>query len=183
MVEIRKLKNNITLILEESSQYSTVAFGVWIKVGSKYENISNNGISHLVEHMLFKGTKKRTAAQISKDTAYLGGNINAYTSKENTSYYGRTLPEYLPLLIDLLGDMICNSVIDENELEMEKGVICEEIDMYKDSPDDYVHEKLQKSIWKDHPLGYYISGEKETVKSFTKKDVDGNPVRTNFPMV
>lgn len=172
MVEIRKLKNNITLILEESSQYSTVAFGVWIKVGSKYENISNNGISHLVEHMLFKGTKKRTAAQISKDTAYLGGNINAYTSKENTSYYGRTLPDYLPLLIDLLGDMICNSIIDENELEMEKGVICEEIDMYKDSPDDYVHEKLQKSVWKDHPLGYYISGDKETVKGFTKKDVE-----------
>lgn len=171
MVEIRHMKNGITVIFEASNIYSTVAFGVWIKVGSKYENLQNNGISHLVEHMLFKGTEKRTPNDISKETAFLGGNINAYTSKENTSVYGRTLPEYLPQCIDLIGDMICNSVINEEELEREKGVVCEEIDMYKDSPDDYIHEKLQKIIWKDHPLGYYISGEKEVVRSFKRQDI------------
>ncbi len=171
MVELHKLSNGITVLFETSSYYNSVAFGVWVNIGSKYENKENNGIAHLIEHMLFKGTKTRSANDISKETAFLGGNLNAYTSKEVTSFYARTLPEYLENCIDLVGDMLCNSVINEEELEREKGVICEEIDMYKDSPDDYVHEKIQKEIWKDHPLGFFISGKKKTVKSFTREQV------------
>lgn len=168
MVEIHTLKNGITVLLETVNHFSSVGVGIWIKVGSKYETKENNGISHLIEHMLFKGTKTRSVNDISKETAYMGGNLNAYTSKEATSLYARVLPEHLFMAIDLISDMICNSVIDEEELEREKSVVCEEIDMYKDSPDDYVHEKLQKQIWKDHPLGYYISGEKKIVKSFKR---------------
>lgn len=169
MVEIHTLKNGITVLLETVSHFSSVGVGVWIKVGSKYETKENNGISHLIEHMLFKGTSTRSVNDISKETAFMGGNLNAYTSKELTSLYTRVLPEHLFMAIDLISDMICNSIIDEEELEREKGVVCEEIDMYKDSPDDYVHEKLQKQIWKDHPLGYYISGEKKLVKSFNRE--------------
>lgn len=171
MVEIHKLENGITIIFENSKHYNSVGFGVWIKVGSRYESKENNGISHFIEHMLFKGTKIRSVVDISKETAYLGGNLNAYTSKENTSFYVRTLPKYLYKAIDLISDMICNSVIDEEEMSREKGVVCEEIDMYKDSPDDYVHEALQKKIWKKHPLGYYISGAKKDVKGFTREQI------------
>lgn len=169
MVEIHELKNGIKVIFEAGNHYNSVGFGVWVKVGSRYENKDNSGISHLIEHMLFKGTQKRSANDISKETAFLGGNLNAYTSKEDTSFYVRTLPEYLNQAIDLISDMICNSVIDEEELEREKCVVCEEIDMYKDSPDDYVHEFLQKNVWKNHPLGYYISGKKKLVKSFNRE--------------
>lgn len=171
MVEIHKLDNGITVIFENSRHYNSVGFGVFVKVGSRYENIENNGMSHFIEHMLFKGTKKRNALDISRETAFLGGNLNAYTSKENTSFYVRTLPEYLSKAIDLISDMLCNSVIDIEEMEREKGVVCEEIDMYKDSPDDYVHEKLQKEVWAGNPLGYYISGEKKEVKGFTREQI------------
>lgn len=169
MVEIHELKNGIKVIFEAGSHYNSAAFGVWIKVGSRYESKENNGISHVIEHMLFKGTKTRTANDISRETAFLGGSLNAYTSKEDTSFYARTLPEYLNQAIDLISDMICNSIIDEEELEREKSVICEEIDMYKDSPEDYVHECIQKKVWDNQPLGYYISGKKKTVRGFTRE--------------
>ncbi len=171
MIEIAKLKNGITVITEPSGHYNSAAFGVWVRTGSKNETKENNGISHFIEHMLFKGTSKRNTNDISRETSFLGGNVNAYTSKENTSYYARTLPEYLTRAIDLIGDMISGSLIDEEEMEREKSVVCEEIDMYKDSPDDYVHEMLQKHIWNSHPLGYYISGKKKTVKGFTRQEI------------
>ena len=171
MVEVIKLKNGITVITEPCSHYNSASFGVWVKVGSKNETKENNGISHFIEHMLFKGTDRRSANDINRETAFLGGNVNAYTSKENTSFYARTLPEYLLQAIDLIGDMICNSVLPEEEMVREKNVVCEEIDMYKDSPEDYVHEALQKHIWKNHPLGYYISGRKKTVKNFSREEI------------
>lgn len=169
MVEIHKLKNGITVLMEPVKHYNTAAFGVWVKVGSCYENKENNGISHLIEHMLFKGTESRTANDISSETSFLGGSLNACTGKEETSFYVRTLPEYLNRAIDLISDMICASTIPEDELEREKGVVCEEIDMYKDSPEDYVHECLQKNVWHRHPLGYYISGRKKTVRGFDRE--------------
>ena len=168
MVEVHKLKNGIDVLLDASSHYSSVAFGVWVKTGSRMENEENNGIAHLIEHMLFKGTKSRNADDISDETAFLGGNLNAYTSKENTSFYVRTLPEYIDRAIDLIGDMLINSEISEKELKKEKQVVCEEIDMYKDSSEDFVHENLQKNVWKNHPLGYYISGKKKIVRSLDR---------------
>jgi len=171
MIHIKKLSNNITVVLEPMPYLRSAAFGVWVKAGSVNETIKNNGIAHVIEHMLFKGTTNRDAKKIADDMAKIGGNMNAYTSKEGTSYYATTLSEHLPIAIDILSDMLKNSLIDADALEKEKCVILEEIDMYDDSPEDLVHEMLQKEIWKDHSLGYIISGEKEVVKSFTRDDI------------
>lgn len=171
MIEIKQLSNGITVVLEPMQHLRTVAFGVWVDVGSCNETKENNGISHVIEHMLFKGTKKRSARKIADDMAKIGGNVNAYTSKECTSYYTTTLSEHLPAAIDIIQDMITNSLIDEEALEKEKRVIIEEIDMYDDSPEDLVHEMLQQEIWKDNPLGYIISGTKEIVTALTREEI------------
>ncbi len=171
IIDIYTLDSGLRVVFEQNRHLNAVTAGVWIKVGSRDENDVNNGIAHMIEHMLFKGTKKMTAEQLAVRTAILGGGLNAYTSKENTEVYCRTLPSCLEEAISILGDMVCHSLIDEEELEKEKGVVCEEIDMYKDSPEDSVHEVLQKKIWKKHPLGYLISGKKKNVRAFTSSDL------------
>lgn len=165
MTEITELSNGIKVVLDHMDNLRSVSFGIWVRAGSVNETPESNGAFHAIEHMLFKGTKSRTARQLADDMTRLGGNLNAYTSKECTSYYVTTLDEKITEAIRLMGDMLENSLFDKWELE--KEIILDEIDMYDDSPDDLVHEMLQKTIWKDHPLGYLISGEKETVKSFT----------------
>jgi len=172
MIEIKKLSNGMTVVLEPMDYLKTVAFGVWVKVGSRNETKENNGIAHVIEHMLFKGTKKRTSRQIADDMALIGGNVNAYTTKECTSFYTTTLAGHLPAAIEIISDMLNHSVFDAEALAKEKGVIIEEIDMYDDSPEDLVHEMLQQEIWKDHPLGYIISGTKENVMSMTKEQIE-----------
>ncbi len=171
MVRIRQLSNGIRVVLERMPYFKTAAFGVFVRVGSVNETRENNGISHVIEHMLFQGTKKRTARQLAADTAAVGDHVNAFTSKEYTAYYGVTLSEYLPRLIELIGDMLNDSLIEEDALKKEKGVIQEEIDMYDDSPEDLVHELLQKQVWKNHPLGFLISGEKDVVQSVTRDEI------------
>ncbi|BBF42067.1 peptidase, M16 family [Lachnospiraceae bacterium KM106-2] len=171
MVHVNKLSNGMTVVFEKMEHLRSVSLGVWVKVGSANETNENNGIAHMIEHMLFKGTKNRSAKELADDMAMLGGNMNAYTSKECTSYYVTTLDNHLPIAIDILGDMISNSLFDLDDIEREKEVILEEIDMYDDSPDDLVHEMLQKEVWKDHPLGYIISGTKEIVKGYTREDL------------
>lgn len=171
MINQKKLSNGITVVLETMPYLRSAAFGVWIKVGSSNENKANNGISHIIEHMLFKGTAKRTAKQIADDMARIGGDSNAYTSKECTSFYATTLDEHLPIAIEIIGDMLNNSLLDEKSLKKEKGVIIEEIDMYDDSPDDLVHEMLQMKVWDQHPLGFQISGTKESVKAVTRQEI------------
>lgn len=171
MINRKMLSNGITVVIETMPYLRSAAFGIWVKVGSGDENEKNNGISHIIEHMLFKGTKNRTAKKIADDMARIGGDINAYTSKECTSFYAVTLDEHLPVAIEILGDMLHNSLIDEKSLNKEKGVIIEEIDMYDDSPEDLVHEMLQMKIWDKHPLGYQISGTKENVKAVTRDDI------------
>lgn len=171
MINRKRLSNGITVVLETMPYLRSAALGVWVKVGSSNENENNNGISHIIEHMLFKGTKKRTAKQIADDMARIGGDINAYTSKECTSFYAVTLDEHLPAAIEILGDMLNNSLIDEKALKKEKGVIIEEIDMYDDSPEDLAHEMLQMKVWDKHPLGYQISGKKEIVRAITREEI------------
>lgn len=171
MVNRKKLSNGITVVLEKMPYLRSAAFGLWVKVGSSNENDDNNGISHIIEHMLFKGTKTRTAKKIADDMARIGGDINAYTSKECTSFYAVTLDEHLPIAIEIIGDMLNNSMLDEKALEKEKGVIIEEIDMYDDSPEDLVHEMLQMKAWENHSLGYQISGSKKTVRSVTRQQI------------
>ncbi len=168
MTNIYKLSNSITVVMERMPYLKSAAFGVWIRAGSAYEDGSNNGIAHMIEHMMFKGTERRTARQIADDMARIGGNINAFTSKECTSYYATTLSEHLPIAIDILSDMLTNSLFEEKALKKEKGVIIEEIDMYDDSPEDLVHELLQQRVWKDHPLGFMISGTKKVVRKVSR---------------
>lgn len=171
MTEIKKLSNGITVVMETMPYLKSAAFGVWVRVGSANEDNSNNGIAHMIEHMMFKGTTTRSAKQIADETAKIGGNINAFTSKECTSYYATALSEHLPTAIDIISDMMNHSLIDEKALKKEKGVIIEEIDMYEDSPEDLVHEMLQQRIWKDHPLGYLISGTKRVVRSVSREQI------------
>lgn len=142
MISVSTLTNGITVVMESMPYLKSASFGVWVRVGSANEDESNNGIAHMIEHMMFKGTNKRSAKQIADEMARIGGNINAFTSKECTSYYATTLSEHLPMAIRIIGDMINNSLIDEKALKKEKGVIIEEIDMYEDSPEDLVHEML-----------------------------------------
>ncbi len=170
-IDLYELNNGMKVVFEQNKHLNAVTVGVWIKVGSRDEDEYNNGIAHIIEHMLFKGTKSMSAEELAIRTAIIGGSLNAYTSKENTEFYCRTLPSCLKEAISILGDMICHSLIDEEELEKEKGVVCEEIDMYKDSPEDSVHEILQKKIWKNHPLGYLISGKKKNVRMFRASDL------------
>lgn len=171
MINQYSLKNGMKVVCEQMEHVHSVSFGVWVFAGSKDEKESDNGIAHMVEHMVFKGTKTKTAKDIADETAAIGGNINAYTSKEFTSYYARVLKEHLKRAIALIGDMLINSTMSQEELEKEKGIVLEEIDMYNDSPEDLSHEVLQKKVWENHPLGYLISGERETVLSLTEDDL------------
>ncbi len=171
MVVIKRLSNGIPVIFEKISYLRSVSFGVYIKAGSAFETKENNGISHLLEHMCFKSTKNRTAKQIADEMAHIGGNLNAFTEKESTSFYVTALEEQLPTAIELIGDMLNNALFLPDELEKEKGVVLEEIDMYDDSPEDLVHEMLQKEAWKEESLGFIISGEKDVVSNITREEL------------
>lgn len=169
MTQQRKLNNGIRIVMEEMPAYRSVSIGVWVRTGSMYENRTNNGMAHVIEHMMFKGTSRRTAADIANEMTAIGGNMDAFTCKDCTCYYAKTLDIYVEQALDILGDMLCNSLFDEKELKKELGVILEEIDMYEDSPEDLVHEHLQMAVWENHPLGYLISGEKDVVSGFNRK--------------
>ena len=171
MVKTFELENGIHVVLEPMSHLRTVSFGVWVKVGSVNETKENNGISHVIEHCLFKGTKTRSAKQLADEISAIGDQLNAFTGKECTAFYGVTLTEYLPKMMELVGDMLQNSTFEEEPLQKELGVILEEIDMYDDSPEDLVHELLQKNVWENHALGYIISGEKEVVSGMTREQI------------
>ena len=171
MIKTFELENGIRVVLEPMSHLRTVSFGVWVKVGSVNETQENNGISHVIEHCLFKGTKTRSAKQLADEISAIGDQLNAFTGKECTAFYGVTLTEYLPKMMELVGDMLKNSTFEEEPLQKELGVILEEIDMYDDSPEDLVHELLQKNVWKNHALGYIISGEKKIVSAMTREQI------------
>lgn len=171
MIAEHTLSNGIRLVIEQQPHFCSVSLGIWVKVGSAYERKENQGISHLIEHMLFKGTNTRSSKDISGLIARIGDDVNAYTSNEYTCYYGSTLPEFLPELAGLFSDMLTNSVFAEEELVKEKSVVMDEIDMYNDSPEDLVHEKLQEAVWQGHPLSYLISGDKTSVENISRTDL------------
>lgn len=171
MIKTFELDNGIRVVTEQMSHLRTVSFGIYVGVGSANETKENNGIAHVIEHSLFKGTKTRNAKQLADEISAIGDQLNAYTGKESTAFYGVTLKEYLPKLMELMGDMLLNSTFEEEPLKKELSVILEEIDMYDDSPEDLVHELLQKNVWKNHPLGFIISGEKAVVSKMTKEQI------------
>lgn len=160
------------IVLENIPTVRSVAIGVWIGTGSRFENTKNNGISHFLEHMFFKGTKTRTAREIAESFDSIGGQVNAFTSKEYTCYYAKVLDTHSPYALEVLADMFFNSTFDEGELLKEKNVVLEEIKMYEDTPDDIVHDMLSRASFQNHELGFPILGTEETLNTFT-----GNTLR------
>lgn len=164
-------KNGLRAVLVPIDGMYSVATGMMIDAGCVYENAENNGISHFIEHTLFKGTKRRNSFEISDTIDSIGGQINAFTSKEYTCYYTKTTPEYLETSLDLLSDMLLNSVFDKVELDKEKGVVLEEISMTEDTPDDVCLEQLSSAYFNDHPLGQTILGPKNNIERFERSDI------------
>lgn len=171
MIELHRLSNGIQVVLEPMEGVRSASIGIYVKAGSAYETRENNGIAHVIEHMMFKGTKMRSAKEIATVSSRMGGDLNAYTAKEETCYYATVLDEHLEEAVKLLGDMLLDSRFDEIELQRELEVILEEIDMYQDSPEDLAIEYLQKISMPDCSLGYFISGEKKVVSSFQRNDL------------
>lgn len=166
-----KLDNGIRIVAEEIKYVNSVSLGIWVKVGSRYENVNNNGVSHFIEHMLFKGTKNRTAKEIASSIDKIGGQLNAFTAKECTCYYAKVLDTHFDIALDILTDMFFNSSFSEIEIEKEKGVVLEEIGMYEDSPEDLVHDIFTQSVWSGNPLGMPILGTEESLKSIQRNDI------------
>lgn len=169
MINTKTYPNGLTLVYDQMPFVNTICFGVWVKNGSRNETLSTNGISHFIEHMLFKGTSKRSAKDIASEMDAIGGQMNAFTSKEYTCYYARTLSTHIEKSIDIISDMFLNSLFDEADIKKECNVIMEEIDMYLDSPDDLVVDKLASNIFKNQIIGHPIQGTKESVKNFDNK--------------
>lgn len=167
MIKKYTCQNGVRVVLENIPTVRSVAIGVWIGTGSRNENPENNGISHFLEHMFFKGTKTRTAREIAESFDSIGGQVNAFTSKEYTCYYAKVLDTHADFALEVLSDMFFNSTFDEEELKKEKNVVYEEIKMYEDTPDDIVHDLLSKAVYENHPLGYPILGTEETLATFT----------------
>ncbi|NBI07911.1 M16 family metallopeptidase [Senegalia massiliensis] len=166
-----KLSNGIRIITENIPYVNSISIGLWVESGSRYENKDNNGVSHFIEHILFKGTKNRTARDIAEQIDSVGGQMNAFTSKECTCFYIKILDNHIDLAIDILQDMLFNSTFDENEIDKEKNVIIEEINMYEDAPEEIVHDLLSNTVFKKHPLSLPILGNKESINNLTKESM------------
>jgi predicted Zn-dependent peptidase len=162
------LPNGIKVITEAMPHVRSVSVGVWISSGSRRETAEQNGISHFIEHMLFKGTANRSAEAIARSVDSIGGNLDAFTAKEMVCFNTKVLDEHLPVALDVLSDLVLNPAFREEDIEKEKGVILEEIKMDADSPDYLVHEIFSSNFWKDHSLGKPILGTRETVKRFNQ---------------
>lgn len=165
------LNNGIRVVTEYIPYVNSVSIGVWIANGSRDEDESNNGISHFIEHMMFKGTTKRNAKQIAESIEEIGGQINAFTSKEATCFYIKVLDSHIEIAIDVLSDMLLNSKISDDDIEKEKGVILEEINMYEDSPEDLVTDLLSQAMWPNTSIGFPILGTIQTIKEFSREKI------------
>jgi predicted Zn-dependent peptidase len=171
-IEATTLTNGVRVISEEMLHVRSVSLGVWIKTGSRRETSEENGISHFIEHMLFKGTKNRSAEEIARSVDSIGGGLDAFTAKEMVSYNTKVLDEHLPLAFDVLADMVRNPLFREADIEKEKGVILEELKMEVDNPEYLLHDIFSSNFYKDHPLGKPIIGTKDTVRAFDRRMID-----------
>ncbi|WP_010530673.1 M16 family metallopeptidase [Lentibacillus jeotgali] len=167
MVEKHTSGNGLRIVLENIPSVRSVTIGIWVKTGSRNETKEINGISHFLEHMFFKGTSKRTAQDIAEAFDAIGGQVNAFTSKEYTCFYAKVMDTHKEKALEILADMFFNSSFDEVEMEREKKVVLEEIKMYEDTPDDIVHDILARASFGDHPLGYPILGTEKQLESLT----------------
>lgn len=171
MVKTFTLTNGVRVVLEEVPTVRSVTMGIWVLAGSMNETKEMNGISHFIEHMLFKGTKTRTPQDIAEAFDSIGGEVNAFTAKEYTCYYAKVIDSHKEYALSVLADMFFNSTFLEEEIEREKQVVYEEISMYEDTPDDIIHDLLAEASYKNHSLSYPILGHENQLKYFTKKDI------------
>jgi predicted Zn-dependent peptidase len=171
MIVRETLLNGLTLVTEAIPHVRSVAVGVWLRRGSRHESLEQAGISHFIEHMVFKGTRHRTAERIACEVDSIGGHMDAFTAKEYASFHLKVLDAHLPLAMDILGDVVLYPLFDPVEMAKEKRVIFEEINMVEDTPDDLVMELFSEAFWPDHPLGRPILGTKDSVKGFVRDDL------------
>src|SRR5579862_9239944 len=167
----QKLSNGLTVITEQMQHIRSASIGIWLQTGSRDEDPEWNGISHFIEHMVFKGTKHRSAEEIARQVDSIGGNMDAFTAKECICFNVKVLDEHVPTARDILSDLVLNPVFDVADIARERGVIMEEIKMDEDNPDYLVHEIFTQNFWKGHALGRPILGTKETVKRFERESV------------
>ena len=165
------LEDGIKVITEKIPYLNSVSIGVWVITGSRDEQPPENGISHFIEHLLFKGTEKRTAYEIAKEIDSVGGSLNAFTGREYTCFYAKVIDKNLPLAIDLLSDIFLHPLLDPRDVEKERMVILQEIKMVEDTPDDYVHDLFNRACWGNHPLGAPILGTADLVQSFSRDQI------------
>ena len=160
------LKNGIRILTKTMPHTRSVSMGVWVNVGARDEDLSESGLSHFIEHMIFKGTQRRSAFQIAKEFDAIGGHTNAFTTMENTCYHAKVMDTHTETMVDILSDIFLNSIFDPSEIEKERPVILQEIGMVEDSPDEYVHLLSGKNFWGDCPLGRSILGSPENIVRF-----------------
>jgi len=172
-VELHTLPNGFRIVTEHMPGLQSASIGVWITAGGRHERFEQNGVAHFLEHMAFKGTKRRSALQIAEEIEDVGGYINAYTSREVTAYYVRVLGEDVPLALDVVADILLNPVFSNEELEVERGVILQEIGQALDTPDDIIFDWLQEAAYPGQPIGRPILGPSENVSGFSRDDLSG----------
>jgi predicted Zn-dependent peptidase len=170
-VQKREMKNGLVVASEVMPHLRSVSLGVWVKCGSRFEAADKSGISHFIEHLLFKGTKTRSAARIAESIDSVGGQLNAFTEKEYVGYYAKVMDEHLPFAFELLSDIVLNPAFPAGEIERERNVIFEEINMVEDSPQELILDIYMENFWKGHPLGRPISGTKKSVTQIARSDV------------
>jgi len=173
MINKTVLNNGIRIITEKIPHSYSVTIGIWVTNGSRHERRESNGVAHFIEHLLFKGTKRRSALDISREIDSVGGILNAFTSREFVCYYAKVLDAFLPKAVDILSDIFLDSQFNQEEIEKERKVILQEINMQEDSPDDYIHDLFSQNLWRGHPLGMPIIGNEESVGGLTRDYVIG----------
>lgn len=171
MIKNYTLDNGIRIVMEKIDYVKSASIGIWVNIGSNNETEETNGLSHFIEHMLFKGTKNRKAIEIAEDMDNLGGQLNAFTSKECTCFYVKVLDENIGEAVDILSDMFFNSLFQQEEIDKEISVVVEEIKMYEDSPEDIVHDKLTEIVFNNSPMAFNILGTEENLRTFTTDKV------------
>lgn len=171
MYQKHVLPNGVRVLTEEIDHVRSVAIGLWVGTGSRNETEGYEGISHFIEHMFFKGTNNRTARQLAESLEAVGGQLNAFTTKEFTCYFAKVLDEDISLAIDVLSDMFFNSSFQSKEIDKEKNVVIEEIKMYQDTPDELIHDLFSQYAWNDHPLGKPILGVEATINGLNREKI------------
>jgi len=172
-VRITTLDNGLQIVSDEMNTVETASAGVWVEAGARFETPKLNGVSHMLEHMTFKGTRKRTAQAIAEEIEDVGGHINAYTSRENTAYYAKVLKDDLGLAVDVVADLVQNATLDEVELERERGVILQEINQANDTPDDIIFDLFQERCFPEQPLGRPVLGTMDGIINMPRGDILG----------